>query len=276
MPPSPVNTAHPTAVITGAAGGIGRALAHALAQQGRALVLADVDATALERVQADIETYGQRVAILRTDVADAAQVEQLCVFSFEQLGHVDLLVNNAGVLATGPCWDLETRVYERVLDVNLWSVIHALRAFVPRMGAQGHGHIVNVASMAGLAVGPWLAPYTISKQGVVALSEGLALELEASGLPLKVSVVCPGPVATGIAQNLPTGSPSSTPDNVSHMNHALRAGIAQGMSADEMAQRILAGIAAGDFWILPHDEARLAAKARGERIAQGEAPSFAM
>lgn len=271
MPPSPVNTAHPTAVITGAAGGIGRALAHALAQQGRALVLADVDATALERVQAEIETYGQRVAILRTDVADALQVEQLCAFSFEQLGHVDLLVNNAGVLATGPCWELETRVYERVLNVNLWSVIHALRAFVPRMGEQGHGHIVNVASMAGLAVGPWLAPYTISKQGVVALSEGLALELQASGLPLKVSVVCPGPVATGIAQNLPT----STPGNVSHMNHALRTGIAAGMTAEEMAQHILAGIAAGDFWIMPHDEARTAAKVRGERIALGEAPSFA-
>lgn len=272
MPPSPVHTAHPTAVITGAAGGIGRALAHALAKQGYALVLADVDATALDRVHGDIEAYGHPVASLRTDVAVASQVEQLCAFSFAQLGHVDLLVNNAGVLATGPCWELDTRVYERVLNVNLWSVIHALRAFVPRMGQQGQGHIVNVASMAGLAVGPWLAPYTISKQGVVALTEGLALELQASGLPLKVSVVCPGPVATGIAQNLPTHEQN----NVSHMNHALRTGIAQGISAEEMALHILAGIAAGDFWIVPHSEARAAAKARGERIAQGEAPSFAI
>ncbi|MCO5397352.1 SDR family NAD(P)-dependent oxidoreductase [Ralstonia soli] len=272
MPPSQANAALPTAVITGAAGGIGRALALALAKQGRALVLADVDAAALERVQAEAAGYGHPVACLRTDVADASQIEQLCAFSFETLGHVDLLVNNAGVLATGPCWDLETRVYERVLNVNLWSVIHALRAFVPRMSAQGHGHIVNVASMAGLAVGPWLAPYTISKQGVVALTEGLAMEVQASGLPLKVSVVCPGPVATGIAQNLSTEAPGS----VSHMNHALRTGIAQGMTADEMAQHILAGVAAGDFWIMPHDEARAAAKARVERIVQGEAPSFAV
>lgn len=272
MPPSPLNGERPTAVITGAAGGIGRALAHALAKQGHAVVLADVDAAALERVHAEVAAYGHPVASLRTDVAEASQVEQLCTFSFAQWGHVDLLINNAGVLATGPCWDLESRVYERVLNVNLWSVIHALRAFVPRMGQQGSGHIVNVASMAGLAVGPWLAPYTISKQGVVALTEGLAMELQASGLPLKVSVVCPGPVATGIAQGLPT----QAQDNVSHMNHALRTGIDAGMTADEMALHILAGIAAGDFWIMPHEEARAAAKARAERIVQGEAPSFAI
>ena len=272
MPSSQVNAAYRTAVITGAAGGIGRALAHALAKQGHALVLADIDAAALAHVQTEIEAYGQPVASLRIDVADASQIEQLCAFSFGRLGHVDLLVNNAGVLATGPCWELETRVYERVLNVNLWSVIHALRAFVPRMRQQGQGHIVNVASMAGLTVGPWLAPYTLSKQGVVALSEGLALELQAAGLPIKVSVVCPGPVATGIAQNLSTEAPGG----VSHMNHALRTGIAQGMTADEMAQHIVAGIAAGDFWIMPHDEARAAAKARADRIVQGEAPSFAI
>ena len=98
MPSSQVNAAYRTAVITGAAGGIGRALAHALAKQGHALVLADIDAAALAHVQTEIEAYGQPVASLRIDVADASQIEQLCAFSFGRLGHVDLLVNNAGVL----------------------------------------------------------------------------------------------------------------------------------------------------------------------------------
>ncbi|MGT2510910.1 SDR family NAD(P)-dependent oxidoreductase [Cupriavidus basilensis] len=147
-----------TAVITGAGGGIGRALAHALAAQGVALVLADKDADALLRVHGELAHHRQTIEVQQTDVAQAAQVEQLCARSFALLGRVDLLFNNAGVLATGACWELDTAVFERVLNVNLWSVIHSLRVFVPRMAAQGSGHIVNIASMAGLAVGPGLRP----------------------------------------------------------------------------------------------------------------------
>lgn len=260
-----------TAVITGAGGGIGRALAHALAAQGVALVLADKDDDALLRVHGELTHHRQTIAILPTDVAQAAQVEQLCARSFELLGRVDLLFNNAGVLATGACWELDAAVFERVLNVNLWSVIHSLRVFVPRMAVQGSGHIVNIASMAGLAVGPWLAPYTVSKQGVVALSEGLAMELQAAGMPLKVSVACPGPVATGIALDLPAGAQSG----VGGMNQALQASIAQGMPAATMARHILDGVAAGDFWILPHAEAAAAAQARANGIASGKAPAFA-
>ena len=128
------------------------------------------------------------------------------------------------------------------------------------------------ASMAGLAVGPWLAPYTLSKQGVVALSEGLALELQAAGMPIKVSVVCPGPVATGIA----AGLDSAAPQEVDQMNGALRSGIAAGMTPDAVARYILDGVAAGRFWILPHEQAVHAALARAQGIAAGTPPAFAL
>ncbi len=152
------NPRQQAAVITGAAGGIGYALAQALAARGYALALADVDAGALEAARAALAGQGATVIAVHTDVSDGGQIEHLCEQSFLRLGHVDLLVNNAGVLATGRCWELEPEVFERVMRINLWSVLHALRSFVPRMAAQGAGHIVNVASMAGLAVGPWLAP----------------------------------------------------------------------------------------------------------------------
>lgn len=260
------------AVITGAGGGIGRALAQALAAQGYALALADIDADALEATRAALAGQGATVIAIPTDVSDARQIEHLCAESFLRLGRIDLLVNNAGVLATGRCWELAPEVFERVLRVNLWSVLHALRCFVPRMAAQGAGHIVNVASMAGLAVGPWLAPYTLSKQGVVALSEGLALELQAAGMPIKVSVVCPGPVATGIAGDLN----GAGPQEVNQMNGALRSGIAAGMAPDEVARVILDGVSAGRFWILPHEEAAHAAQARAQGIAAGTPPAFAL
>ncbi|WP_427307216.1 SDR family NAD(P)-dependent oxidoreductase [Cupriavidus sp. H39] len=259
------------AVITGAASGIGRALAQALAAQGYALALADIDAEALETARAALAHNGASVVAVPTDICDARQIAHLCDESFRQLGRVDLLFNNAGVLATGRCWELPPEVFDHVMRVNLWSVLHALRCFVPRMAAQGSGHIVNVASMAGLAVGPWLAPYTLSKQAVVALSEGLALELQAAGLPLGVSVVCPGPVATGIAAGLDQGGPQE----VLQMNGALRGGIAAGMTPDAVARCILDGVRAGRFWILPHEQAAHAALARAQGIAAGSAPSFA-
>jgi NAD(P)-dependent dehydrogenase (short-subunit alcohol dehydrogenase family) len=269
------DTQHKTAVITGAAGGIGLALARLLATQGYALVLADIDAGALEAARtalAGLATHGAPVIAIPTDVSDAAQIERLCEESFARLGRVDLLVNNAGILATGRCWELAPDVFDRVLRVNLWSVIHALRCFVPRMAAQGAGHIVNVASMAGLAVGPWLAPYTLSKQSVVALTEGLALELQAAGMPIGVSVVCPGPVATGIATDLD----GTAPQDVTRMNEALRTGIAAGMTPEAVARRILDGVAAREFWILPHELAAQAAVARAQGIAAGTAPAFAL
>jgi short-subunit dehydrogenase len=266
------NPRQQAAVITGAAGGIGRALAQALAARGYALALADVDASALEATRAALADQGATVVAVPTDVSDTRQIEHLCAESFLRLGRVDLLVNNAGILATGRCWELPPEVFDSVMRVNLWSVLHALRCFVPRMVTQGAGHIVNVASMAGLAVGPWLAPYTLSKQGVVALSEGLALELQAAGLPIGVSVVCPGPVATGIASGLDSGDAQE----VSQMNGALRSGIAAGMTPEAVARCIVDGVAAGRFWILPHEQAAHAALARAQGIAAGSPPAFAL
>jgi NAD(P)-dependent dehydrogenase (short-subunit alcohol dehydrogenase family) len=153
------------------------------------------------------------------------------------------------MLVSGPSWELDEASWARVLDVNLWSAIRTARAFVPRMIQQGSGHIVNIASLAGLLVGPWLAPYTVSKHGMVALSETMHQEFAALGLPLKMSIVCPGPVNTGIFRNLPAEDANQ---QVAGANHYLREMITVGMTPDELARIVLAGVDADKLWIYPH------------------------
>ena len=147
------------AVVTGAASGIGRGLACALATRGIDLVLADIDADGLRQTSTQIAQSAPSVRVLEvaTNLADAAQIEVLCERAFDTFGRADWLYNCAGTLYSGPSWELDDTKWARVLDINLWSAVRTARAFVPRMLAQGSGHIVNIASLAGLLVGPWLA-----------------------------------------------------------------------------------------------------------------------
>jgi NAD(P)-dependent dehydrogenase (short-subunit alcohol dehydrogenase family) len=187
------------AVVTGAASGLGRALAEALAARGLDLVLADVEAAALADAVAAIEATGRSVIGVPTDVRFAVQVDALAAVTLERFGHVDLICNNAGVVSRPtPMWDVQENDWEWVLAVNLKGVINGIRAFVPHLVAQNSGHVVNTASMAGVSVGPGVGPYMASKHAVVSLSEGLAIELEDAAPDVGVTVVCPGLVATNI------------------------------------------------------------------------------
>ncbi len=200
------------AVVTGAASGIGAALARAFAAAGCSVVLADVDAVALDAVAATME---EEVLTVVTDVSVAADLEHLAETAFNRFGAVHVLCNNAGVSTFNPVVAQSLDDWRWVLGVNLWGVIHGVQAFLPRMTAKGQpAHIVNTSSLAGLASGlPSLGPYNVSKVGVVALSETLRMELAMAGSPVGVSVLCPGSTPTRILEserNRPGGARQGT------------------------------------------------------------------
>jgi acetyl esterase len=257
------------AVVTGAAQGIGRALALALAREGASLVLADIDEAGLQALQQEL---GGASLALRTDVGRAQDIERLRDAALERFGRVDWLFNNAGILPNGNCWELDADQWQRALDINLGGVLHAIRAFVPAMIRQGSGHIVNTSSMGGLLVGPWLAPYTVSKHGVTVLSESLQLELDLARQPIKVSVLCPGAVATTIASGMKADPQSAAGQFAGGLKQALAE---HGMSPEQLARQTLDGVAAGRFWLLPHPlEVKAGVRERAQRIVDEQPPVF--
>ena len=187
------------AVITGAASGIGRGLAERFAAESMKIVLADVEEEALAELETDLKSKGADVLTVKMDVSNAADVENLAAYTLDAFGAVHILCNNAGVVCSRPIWEHTVADWEWVLGVNLWGVIHGIRAFVPRMLAQGDAcHIVNTASILGLIGGGGTGIYKVSKHGVVVLSEALADELAQKGANIQVHVLCPGWVRTGI------------------------------------------------------------------------------
>jgi len=189
--------AEKVALVTGAASGIGWALARRLVQEGMRVVLADVEEEALDAATASITEAGGEALGVRTDVSDAAQVERLADRAIEAFGAINLLCNNAGVHRAGTAWQQSADDWEWVLGVNLHGVVNGLRTCIPRMLAQGDAcHIVNTASVGGLAPTRGGGAYGASKFAVVAVTEGVADAL--ADTPIGVSLLCPGGVATGI------------------------------------------------------------------------------
>ncbi|MEJ2076720.1 MAG: SDR family NAD(P)-dependent oxidoreductase [Acidobacteriota bacterium] len=187
------------AVVTGAASGIGRALALRCAAENMQVVVADIEESALGRVETELKDSGANTLAVLTDVSNAEDVETLARKTLERFGAVHLLCNNAGIGAGSTAWESTLKDWEWTLGVNLWGVIHGLRAFVPAMLEQdSESHIVNTASVAGLISFHLNAPYQVSKHAVVGLSEKLHYDLEARAAKVKVSVLCPGWVRTRI------------------------------------------------------------------------------
>src|SRR5262249_7513453 len=203
------------AVITGAASGIGRALADRCVQEGMRAVLADVEVEPLAKAEASLKASGATVLAVRTDVSQARDLEALAQKTLEAFGAVHLLCNNAGVATEAAVWETTLAEWEWVMGVNLWSVIHGVPGFVPIILKQDTDcPIVTTASMAGLISGPGVGAYKVSKHGVVTLSETLYHELAERGAKLKVSVLCPGIVNTRImesARNRPRHFPTREP-----------------------------------------------------------------
>jgi NAD(P)-dependent dehydrogenase (short-subunit alcohol dehydrogenase family) len=187
--------------ITGGAGGIGRATALAFAGRGAVTALADVDRDELAAVEAELRGAGRRVLARVVNVARAEEMERFANEVWGLFGRVDVLVNNAGIALNGFLEDMELSDWRRILDVNVWGVIHGCHYFYPRMARQaGGGHIVNVASMAALGPLPASTAYCATKSAVLGLSE--ALRIEAARRGVGVSTICPGVVATGIGRTL--------------------------------------------------------------------------
>ena len=244
-----------TAVVTGAGSGIGRALAERLWRERMQLVLADVDRRALEAIASRLPG----ALAIRTDVSRGAAVEALAAAAYQRFGAVHLLCNNAGVADSGTLWEMPLPRLRRVLDVNLWGVIHGCRAFVPRMLRQrGQAHVVNLASMAGLVTPPGASAYSISKHGVVALSEALSQDLALRRSRIGVTVVCPGWVKTNLADGVP--------------DPLLRLLVARGLPAEAVADAIVSGVREDRFYLLTHPELAGAVKDRARDILEGRAP----
>jgi NAD(P)-dependent dehydrogenase (short-subunit alcohol dehydrogenase family) len=186
------------AVVTGAAGGLGRALAWAFAREGMDLALADIDAPGIEALAADLRATGHRAISVPTDVSDPTAVAALLERTVADLGGCHLMCNNAGVFTAASMMEASERDWRRVLDVNLWGVIHGCRVFGAHFARQGEGHLLNTASAAGLFPVPGMSAYSTSKYAVVGFSTQLRWELAPSGVG--VTVLLPGVLNTSMAK----------------------------------------------------------------------------
>jgi NAD(P)-dependent dehydrogenase (short-subunit alcohol dehydrogenase family) len=251
-----------TAFVTGGAGGIGLALGRAFAEAGMKVMLADIEVDALAAAVEGLRGLGADVRGVPCDVADAGSVERAAKASFEAFGNVHVVCNNAGVAAGGGIDHISLENWQWVLDVNLMGVLHGIRAFLPHIRAHGEGgHIVNTASMAGLLSGLGFSPYVASKFAVVAMSEGLATQLEPLGIG--VTVICPGYVRTrigesgrnrqeryGLAQTLDPASPAAV--LVAQIAERLQSGL----DPSEVAKLVLSAIRENELYVFTHPEMR--------------------
>ena len=251
-----------TAFVTGGAGGIGLALARRFAQAGMKVMLADIEAETLAASVKSLRDLGSDVRGVACDVADPLSVERAAEASFQAFGNVHVVCNNAGVAAAGGIDNISLDNWRWVLEVNLMGVLHGIRSFLPHIRKHGEGgHIVNTASMAGMDSGLGFSPYTVSKYGVVAMSEGLAPRLKPLGIG--VTVLCPGYVRTRIGvsgRNRPQRyGPSPALDPASPAA-ALVAEIAQRLEAGldplQVAERVLTAIGEGELYVFTHPEMR--------------------
>jgi NAD(P)-dependent dehydrogenase (short-subunit alcohol dehydrogenase family) len=190
---------NPRAVVTGGAGGLGRAFCLELARRGAHILVADIDAAGAAETVTLVERAGGKAFATTCDVAKLDQVERLATLADDKLGGCDVVVNNAGVAVGGSVGDIPIADWEWIMGINLWGVIYGCHVFVPRFKQQGRGHVINVASAAGLLSAGEMGPYNVTKAGVVALSETLASELRTHGVG--VTVLCPTFFRTNISKS---------------------------------------------------------------------------
>jgi len=263
------------AVVTGAGSGIGEGLARTAAELGMRVALADVNVERMERVAADLRATGATAITIPTDVTDPAAIDRLAQTVHAELGDVRLLMNNAGIETLGLTWDLSTEVWERIIRVNVLGVIHGVRAFVPRMIAAGKpAFIGNLSSIGGLSMMPVQTAYILSKHAVLSFSECLRMEMDLVGAPISVSAVLPGPIATRIFDDAPTGrDPAKVEFHRKAMNDMTHG--PGSLTGKQAAEVILDGIAARDFFVSTHPEITAQmAKQRAEHLATLSTPTL--
>jgi NAD(P)-dependent dehydrogenase (short-subunit alcohol dehydrogenase family) len=269
-------TAGKVAVVTGAASGIGLALAERFARAGLDVVLADVEQPALQAASEKIAGLGAKTLAVPTDVSDEEAVNALAAAAIDRFGAVHVACNNAGVVTLADPWFGPISGWKWGLGVNLWGVIHGIRAFLPLLAAQGEGHIVNTASIAGLV--PGSGPiYDAAKHAVVAISEDLYQAMNVAMLPVGVSVLCPGWVRTSVLQaerNWPQSLGEIPPRAATTevvLPHVQRA-VDEGMAPAAVADLVADAITANRFWVFTDPRATQIAVDRWQRIAEGRNP----
>jgi short-subunit dehydrogenase len=244
------------AAITGAASGIGRALALELAARGCDLALADVDVAGLESVSKEIASaHGRRVTVRRVDVADARQVEDFAQAAVAEFPSLCIVINNAGVALLGQFEEFDNSQLAWLMGINFWGVIYGTRAFLPHLRSRPQAHIVNISSIFGIIAPAGQAAYSASKFAVRGFSESLRHELKMSNSTVRLSVVHPGGIATNIARNARTGVNVREAVNMAELGDRF-AKLAR-TSAAAAAQRIIRGIEGNEPRILIGADARL-------------------
>jgi NAD(P)-dependent dehydrogenase (short-subunit alcohol dehydrogenase family) len=268
------------AVVTGAASGLGRALALRCAGERMRLALADVDEKELEATARAAGDLGADPLSVKCDVSRPEAVEALAERTYARFGSADLLFNNAGVATAGPAWTATLEDWRWVLGVNVMGVIHGVRSFVPRMLRQGSEcHVVNTASASGLLSVPGQAVYCVSKHAVVTLSECLHHDLRAANAAVGVSVLCPAYFNTGIAdsaRNRPAELAATNPLAAQYEERMRRAVRSGKISAGEVAAAAVEAVKAGRFYVLPHPRIKPAVEARMKDILEERAPTNPM
>jgi NAD(P)-dependent dehydrogenase (short-subunit alcohol dehydrogenase family) len=244
------------AVVTGAASGIGKAMAQRFASEGMRLALADIEQEPLAHLAAALREAGTQVIHERVDVSKPDDLERLAARAYSEFEAVDLLCNNAGILPPGaPVWKEPLSNWHWTLNVNFFGVLHGVQAFVPRMiEANRDAHIINTASLAGLTTRPLMSAYNVSKHAVVALSECLYAELQLTTQKIHVSVLCPAFSKTRLAEsarNRPEGVPAD-PAASFGFHDALKRIVEEGTPPEEIADAVIEAVRKNQFWILTH------------------------
>jgi len=245
------------AVITGAGSGIGRALALACAARGMHLVIADIELTAANETAAMAAKHGVTAIAIEVDVSDPQQINDMAEQCWQQFDACDLLINNAGVSVNKPLAECTASDWQWVFSVNTLAIGYAIAAFLPRMKSQGGGHIVNTASMAGLAPLPHFGPYVASKYAVLGLSETLALETAEDRIG--VSVLCPGVVNTRIFESERNRPNASTTAQVADndregMETDFDSAYSRALTPNEVADIVLEAVVENRLYVITHPE----------------------
>jgi NAD(P)-dependent dehydrogenase (short-subunit alcohol dehydrogenase family) len=241
-----------------------------------AVVLADVDEPGLDAAAGTVGSHGVATLVVRTDVSDEASVQALAEATLARFGAVHVVCNNAGVATMADPWLGPISSWEWVVGVNMWGVIHGIRAFLPHLAAGGEGHIVNTASIAGLVPGIG-AQYDATKHAVVAMSEDLYVTLQRVGIPIGVSVVCPGWVRTGIMEserNWPAHLGERPPDGLGAdiVGGHVRRAVAEGLTPEAVADLVADAVAEQRFWVFPHPDWIGMAELRWATVVEGRNP----
>lgn len=271
-----------TAVITGGASGIGRAMGELFLSSGMQVVLADIEQDALDRTVSELSAIGPCIGVV-TDVSKAQDVQALADKTIDTYGGIHIACNNAGVFAGGLLWEESLADFRWQMDVNVWGVIHGIRTFVPIMKAQDADcHVVNTASMAAVTAMPYSGIYHMTKHAVLAMSESLYHELSFHAPKVKVSVLCPEAINTGISnseRNRPEvysgdGNIVETEERLM-VSQALNDSVSAGIGPEVMAQRVLDGIIEERFYLFSDEAWRNAANVRLDDVREARNPTFA-